>query len=35
LSDLAGSDSHIDFNQFVATVAPMAANVVRRIIQVV
>jgi adenosylhomocysteine nucleosidase len=35
LSDLAGSDSHIDFNQFVATVAPMAATVVRRLIAVV
>jgi adenosylhomocysteine nucleosidase len=32
LSDLAGSDSHIDFTQFVATVAPMAATVVRRLI---
>ena len=35
LSDLAGSESHVDFGQFVATVAPMAANVVRRIIAVV
>jgi adenosylhomocysteine nucleosidase len=32
LSDLAGSESHVDFGQFVATVAPMAATVVRRII---
>jgi adenosylhomocysteine nucleosidase len=32
LSDLAGSESHVDFSQFVATVAPMAATVVRRII---
>jgi adenosylhomocysteine nucleosidase len=32
LSDLAGSESHIDFTQFVATVAPMAASVVRRLI---
>jgi adenosylhomocysteine nucleosidase len=35
LSDLAGAESHLDFGQFVATVAPMAANVVRRIIPVI
>lgn len=35
LSDLAGRDSHIDFGQFVATVAPMAATVVRHIVAVV
>ena len=35
LSDLAGSESHIDFSQFVALVAPMAASVVRRIIAVI
>jgi adenosylhomocysteine nucleosidase len=35
LSDLAGRDSHVDFGQFVATVAPMAATVVRRITAVI
>lgn len=35
LSDLAGRDSHLDFGQFVATVAPMAATVVRRIAAVI
>jgi len=35
LSDLAGSESHVDFGQFVATVAPMAATVVRRIITII
>jgi len=35
LSDLAGRESHLDFGQFVAIVAPMAANVVRRIITVI
>jgi len=35
LSDLAGAESHLDFGQFVATVAPMAATVVRRIIAVI
>ncbi len=34
LSDLAGRDSHLDFGQFVAAVAPMAATVVRRIVAV-
>jgi adenosylhomocysteine nucleosidase len=34
LSDLAGSESHMDFSYFVAIVAPMAASVVRRIIAV-
>jgi len=35
LSDLAGRDSHLDFGQFVAAVAPMAATVVRRITAVI
>lgn len=33
LSDLAGSESHLDFPRFVAAVAPGAATVLRRIIR--
>lgn len=35
LSDLAGRDSHLDFGQFIAAVAPMAAIVVRRLVGVI
>lgn len=35
LSDLAGSDSHIDFPRFVAAVAPGAAMVLRRIVSAI
>jgi adenosylhomocysteine nucleosidase len=34
LSDLAGSDSHLDFGKFVAAVAPTAARVVERLVPV-
>jgi adenosylhomocysteine nucleosidase len=34
LSDLAGSDSHLDFGKFVTAVAPTAAKVVERLIPV-
>lgn len=34
LSDLAGSDSHLDFGKFVTAVAPTAAKVVERLVPV-
>jgi len=34
LSDLAGSESHLDFGKFVAAVAPVAARVVERLVPV-
>jgi adenosylhomocysteine nucleosidase len=34
LSDLAGSESHLDFGKFVAAVAPTAARVVERLVPV-
>jgi adenosylhomocysteine nucleosidase len=34
LSDLAGSESHLDFGKFVAAVAPTAAKVVERLVPV-
>jgi adenosylhomocysteine nucleosidase len=34
LSDLAGSDSHVDFTRFVAAVATTAARVVERLVPV-
>ena len=34
LSDLAGSDSHLDFGKFVAAVAPTAAKVVEKLVPV-